>query len=159
MSKSALKFHPTCSDHRHVTALPLTADVLPLGTMPQFLLAPRNVFVYDGTTNPAKVVAGFHQFGRTSQTTVYRALDICFYRPEARQYRLLAEDATFVERDTNILPLGNYYVVSICEFRVLGALTFSRPCTIRTRCVDSGAGSLAHAVSCRDHLGPSMFPA
>lgn len=90
--------------------------------MPQFLLAPRNVFVYDGTTNPAKVVAGFHQFGRTSSVTVYRALDICFYRPDTGQYRLLSEDETFVERD-NILPLGNYYVVSISAIPILRALT------------------------------------
>ena len=91
--------------------------------MPQFLLAPRNVFVYDGTTNPAKVVAGFHQFGRTSNATVYRALDICFYRPDTQHYRLVSEDGTFGERETNILPLGNYYVVSICTFLILHTLT------------------------------------
>ena len=100
--------------------------------MPQFLLAPRNVFVYDGATNPPKVVAGFHQFGHTTNVTAYRALDICFYRPDTRQYRLVSEAGTFVERDNNILPLGNYYVVSISAIPILNTLTdhFSRPCTI-----------------------------
>jgi len=91
--------------------------------MPQILLSPRNVFVLDFSANPSIIVAGFHQFGLTTNAEFYRALDICFVQPTIGQYQLLSESGTVIESNQTVLPLGNYFVISISAIPILNMLT------------------------------------
>ena len=91
--------------------------------MPQISLAPRNVLVFDGTTSPPNLVAGFHQFGYTTNAEFYSSLDLCFQQPVRAQYQLRSDSGTLVQNDENVLPLGNYFVVSISAIPILHPLT------------------------------------
>jgi hypothetical protein len=77
---------------------------------------PRNVFVYDANfpkgTNPA-LVAGFFQFGLTTGGEFYFCLEFCFQEPQASNFRLMGVDGVILPRDATIVPIGNYYVVSL----------------------------------------------
>ena len=79
--------------------------------MPQIALAQRNVFVYDASTAPL-VVAGCCQFGSTTNSELYMCLNICFQQPRAGEFRLMAQDQSFLPNDGSILPHGSYYVVT-----------------------------------------------
>ena len=77
---------------------------------------PRNVFVYDANlpkgANP-DLVAGFRQFGLTTGGEFYFCLEFCFHEPRAANFRLMGEDGIILPRDASIVPIGNYYVVSL----------------------------------------------
>ena len=82
--------------------------------MPQSNL-PRNVFVYDNNVsvgNSAILVAGYFQFGRTTNGEFYDNLEICFREPRQSEFRLLNNNGIILPRDENIVPIGNYFVVS-----------------------------------------------
>lgn len=109
-----------CATYANINAPPAILASL---RMPQISLAPRNVFVFDGTTSPPNLVAGFHQFGSTTSAEFYYSLNICFYQPAGSQYRLRSESGTLVQNDQTVLPLGNYFVVSIGTTTRFHALT------------------------------------
>jgi hypothetical protein len=81
--------------------------------MPDITLAARNVLVYDGTCNT--IVAGFRQFGTTSGSELYFCLNLCFVSPASNHYQLYHEESrSYLARDGNPVPTGNYTVVTLC---------------------------------------------
>jgi hypothetical protein len=79
--------------------------------MPVVQLAPRNVFVYDGTQQPPLLVAGCRQFGRMTNAELYSCLGICFQQPMPGQFRLF-DGTNILPNNGNMLVMGNYFVVS-----------------------------------------------
>jgi hypothetical protein len=79
--------------------------------MPVAQLAVRNVFVYDGTQQPPLLVAGCRQFSSMTNAQLYSCLGICFREPCLGEFRL-ADTTNVLPCDENILPIGNYFVIS-----------------------------------------------
>lgn len=127
-----------------IICIRLTLVVPPIvGTMPQIALVPRNVFVYDASVNPMVLIAGCHQFGHFTNAEFYFCLGICFQQPHPDDFRLLADDQTILQNDGNILPVGQYYVISsslLVPFFNYADMC-SRPCSIQVRCTNSGIGT------------------
>ena len=73
-------------------------------------LAPRNVFVYDGTQQPPLLVGGCRQFGRMTNAELYSCMALCFQTPQPGHFRLW-NGTSILPADGNILQMGNYFVV------------------------------------------------
>ena len=79
-------------------------------TMPVAQLAPRNVFIYDGTQQPPLLVGGCRQFGRMTNAELYSCIGLCFQTPQPGQFRLW-NGTSILPVDGNVLQMGNYFVV------------------------------------------------
>ena len=104
-------------------------------SMPQINL-PRNVRVYDNSSQTSVLVAGFMQLGHTTTTEFYACLEICFQWPAARNFRLCGADGTVRSRanGASLVPLGDYYVVSTGMEPLSWVLIFSRPLDVHAGC-------------------------
>jgi len=80
--------------------------------MPVARLAPRNVFIYDGSQQPPLLVGGCRQFGRMTNAELYSCMRLCFQIPPPGQFRLW-NGTSILPVDGNILPMGSYFVVTL----------------------------------------------
>jgi hypothetical protein len=78
--------------------------------MPRISLAPRNVFVYDGTNNT--IVGGCHQFGTTSISEFFFCLN--FFITTPTNYQLFhQETGEYIKQDDGgNLQTGNYFIAT-----------------------------------------------
>jgi hypothetical protein len=86
--------------------------------MPQSGL-PRNIRVYDNNVSEDQqpiLVAGFQQFGLTTGGEFYFCRELCFQQPTASNFRLWGVDGTILSRDGAIVPIQDYYVISIGRY-------------------------------------------
>jgi len=85
------------------------------GRMPQSG-NPRNVEIFAMIQQQRELVAGFMQLGHTTVSELYACLEICFHQPQVGQFRLCGTNGSVLEREPRdlIVPIGNYFVISIC---------------------------------------------
>jgi hypothetical protein len=110
------KFHNQPTHHPHSLQIFNTHRDTSLPKMPQNNI-PRNVYVYDSNVPqgaPSVLVAGFWQFGRTTDGEFYFNLEFCFVQPPPSNFRLMDSNGIILPRDGSIVPIGVYYVVSAC---------------------------------------------
>jgi len=119
----------------------LTLRVIAIAWVPSLVVMPlinlpRNIEVYDNSGQPSVLVAGFMQLGHTTTREFYDCLEICFQQPAPSNFRVCLGNGTVLSRanDAILVPLGDYYVISIGIELLPSILIVSRTLDIFAGC-------------------------
>jgi hypothetical protein len=81
----------------------------------------RNVTVHDAnvpTDAESILVGGMIQLGHTTGAEFYSCLEFCFQEPQPFTFQLLSTDGILLPRDSTLVRIGSYTVVSKCNYIV-----------------------------------------